>query len=146
MKRANSSKEEHLSPHDWLGGQALTFARPWLLLLLLLIPLLAWLRGKFGPRAAIVFSATAPFRMIGKSAASRAGQILRALIWLALAAFIVAIARPQLGKSLTQVEASGIDIMLVLDASNSMLANDFPLCGDEATSLHTVRDVIRLSP
>src|SRR5207244_1722050 len=83
--------------------------------------LLAWLRGRFGPRAAIVFSATAPFRAIGKSSTSRAGRILRALVWLALAAFMVGIARPQLGKSLTQVEASGIDIMLVLDVSNSML-------------------------
>src|SRR5437879_9568943 len=143
MKRANSSKEEHLSPHDWLGGQALTFARPWLLLLLLLIPLLAWLRGRFGPRAAIVFSATAPFRAIGKGSAGRAGQILRALVWLTLAAFIVGIARPQLGKSLTQVEASGIDIMLVLDVSNSMLVKDFTIGGDEATRLDAVREVTR---
>ena len=132
-----------MSPHDWLAGQTLTFARPWLLLLLLLIPLLAWLRGKFGPRAAIVFSATAPFRAIGKSSAGRAGQILRALVWLALAAFIVAIARPQLGKSLTQVEASGIDIMLVLDVSNSMLAKDFTIGGEEATRLDAVREVTR---
>lgn len=133
-----------MSPHDWLpGGQTLTFARPWLLLLLLLIPLLAWLRGKFGPRAAIVFSATAPFRSIGKSSASRAGRILRALVWLALSAFIIAIARPQLGKSLTQVEASGIDIMLVLDVSNSMLAKDFTIGGEEATRLDAVREVTR---
>src|SRR6266566_8429101 len=143
MKRANSSKEPHLSPRDWLGGQALTFARPWLLLLLLLIPLLAWLRGRFGPRAAIVFSATAPFRAIGKGSTSRAGRILRALIWLALAAFMVGIARPQLGKSLTQVEASGIDVMLVLDVSNSMLVKDFTIGGDEATRLDAVREVTR---
>src|SRR5213595_1477709 len=143
MKRANSRKEEPLSPRDWLGGQALTFARPWLLLLLLLIPLLAWLRGRLGPRAAVVFSATAPFRAIGKSSAGRAGQILRALVWLALAAFIVAIARPQLGKSLTQVEASGIDIMLVLDVSISMLAKDFTIGGEEATRLDAVREVTR---
>src|SRR5438552_3001985 len=143
MKRANSSKEEHLSPHDWLGGQALTFARPWLLLLLLLIPALAWLRGRFGPRAAILFSATAPFRTIGKSRGSRPGQILRALIWLALAAFIVAVARPQLGKSLMHVEASGIDIMLVLDVSNSMLTKDFTIGGEEATRLDAVREVTR---
>src|ERR1700720_3558826 len=104
MKHANSWKEEPLSPRDWLNGQALTFAHPWLLLLLLLIPALAWLRGRLGPRAAIVFSATAPFRAIGKGSTSRAGRILRALVWLALAAFVVALARPQLGKSLTQVE------------------------------------------
>ena len=37
--------------------------------------------------------------------------------------------RPQLGTSLTQVEASGIDIMLVLDVSQSMLTKDFRLGG-----------------
>ncbi len=128
---------------DWLGSQALTFARPWLLLLLLLIPLLAFLRGRFGPRAAIVFSATAPFRAIGKGSMSRAGRILRGLIWLSLASFMIAMARPQLGKSLTQIEASGIDIMLVLDVSNSMLAKDFTIDGQEATRLDAVREVTR---
>src|SRR5438093_10892953 len=39
---------------------------------------------------------------------------------------------PQLGKSLTQIEASGIDIMLVLDVSGSMLTKDFAIGGQEA--------------
>src|SRR5205823_13779958 len=60
-----------------------------------------------------------------------------------LAAFIIAIGRPQLGKSLTHVEASGIDIMLVLDVSNSMLAKDFTIGGEEATRLDAVREVTR---
>ena len=122
-----------MSPSDWLHGQALTFAQPWLLLLLFVIPLLAFLRGQIGPKAAVAFSATAPFQALGKSSVSRAGKFLRALIWLSLASFIVALARPQLGKSLTQIEASGIDIMLVLDVSGSMLTKDFTIGGDEAT-------------
>jgi Ca-activated chloride channel homolog len=132
-----------LSLPDWFHGQALTFAQPWLLLLLLVIPLLAFLRGKIGPRAAITFSAIAPFQSLGKSSTSRAGRFVRALVWLSLAAFVVALARPQLGKSLTQVEASGIDIMLVLDVSGSMLTKDFSIGGDEATRLDAVREVTR---
>jgi Ca-activated chloride channel homolog len=132
-----------LSPLDWFHGQALTFAKPWFLLLLLLIPLVAFLRGKIGPRAAITFSATAPFQAIGKRSFNRAGKFLRALVWLTFAAFIVALARPQLGKALTQVEASGIDIMLVLDVSGSMLTKDFTIGGDEATRLDAVREVTR---
>jgi Ca-activated chloride channel homolog len=132
-----------LSSPDWLHGQALTFAQPWLLLLLLLIPLIAFLRGKFGPRAAVVFSATAPFLAIGKNSVSRAGKFLRAFVWLSLALFTVALARPQLGRALTQVEASGIDIMLVLDVSGSMLTKDFTIGGDEATRLDAVREVTR---
>src|SRR5204863_7751221 len=42
----------------WPQNTALTFARPWLLLLLLAVPLLAYLRGKRGPAAALTFSST----------------------------------------------------------------------------------------
>jgi Ca-activated chloride channel family protein len=125
------------------ANTALTFARPWLLLLLIVIPLLAYLRGKAGPAAALTFSSTSTLRAIGKQSAARAGKFLRALVFAALAFFVIALARPQLGKSLTQVEASGIDIMLVLDVSNSMLAKDFTIGGQEATRLDAVREVTR---
>jgi len=127
----------------WPQNTALTFARPWLLLLLLAIPLLAYLRGKRGPSAALTFSSTATLRAIGKQSVSRAGKLLRALIFLALALFVVALARPQLGKSLTQVEASGIDIMLVLDVSGSMYTKDFTIGGDRATRLDAIKEVTR---
>jgi len=116
---------------------------PWLLLLLLGIPLLAYLRGKRGPAAALTFSSTSALRAIGKQSAARAGKILRTLLLATLAIFVIALARPQLGKSLTQVEASGIDIMLVLDVSNSMLYKDFTIGGEEATRLDAVREVTR---
>src|SRR5438034_1141257 len=127
----------------WPANSALTFARPWLLLLLLAIPLLAWLRGKRGPAAALTYSSTASLRAIGKRSAARAGKILQTLLVAALAIFVVALARPQLGKSLTQVEASGIDIMLVLDVSGSMLTKDFTIGGQEATRVDAIREVTR---
>jgi Ca-activated chloride channel family protein len=127
----------------WPENTALTFARPWLLLLLLAIPLLAYLRGKRGRAAALTFSSTTALHPIGKESASRAGKILRALILATLAVFIVGLARPQLGKSLTQVEASGIDIMLVLDVSGSMLTKDFTIGGSEATRVDAIREVTR---
>jgi Ca-activated chloride channel family protein len=52
-------------------------------------------------------------------------------------------ARPQLGKSLTQVEASGIDIMLALDVSGSMLTKDFTIGGEQATRIDAIREVTR---
>jgi Ca-activated chloride channel homolog len=122
---------------------ALTFARPWLLLLLLAIPLLAYLRGKRGVTAALVFSSTSALAAIGKRSASRPGKILRTLLLASLAVFVVALARPQLGKSLTQVEASGIDIMLVLDVSGSMLTKDFTIGGEQATRVDAIREVTR---
>jgi len=127
----------------WPAHTALTFVRPWLLLLLLAVPLIAYLRGKRGPAAALTYSSTSKLQLIGKLSAARAGKFLRALVFAALAIFIVALAEPRLGKTLTQVEASGIDIVLVLDVSNSMLAKDFTLGGERATRLDAVREVTR---
>ena len=127
----------------WPANTALTFGHPWLLLVLLLIPILAWLRGRRGAQAALTFSSTAPFAALGKRSASRAGRFLRSLFLLALALLIVALSRPQLGKTLNQVEASGIDIMLVLDVSGSMLFRDFTIGGEEASRIDTIKEVTR---
>jgi Ca-activated chloride channel family protein len=127
----------------WPANTALTFGHPWLLLLLLAIPLLAYLRGQRGAAAALIFSSTSTLAALGKRSASRAGKILRTLLLASLAIFILALAQPRLGKSLSQIEASGIDIMLVLDVSNSMLTKDFTIGGDEATRLDAVREVTR---
>jgi Ca-activated chloride channel family protein len=43
----------------------------------------------------------------------------------ALALLIVAAARPQLGSKLREEKAKGVEMMLVVDVSNSMLAEDF---------------------
>jgi Ca-activated chloride channel family protein len=129
---------------DWLtAGSGLTFAQPWFLLLLLGIPLLAWFRGKSGPAAALTFSSTAALRALGKTSAARTGKFLRALMLASVAFFAIAMSRPQLGKSLTQVEASGIDIILALDVSGSMLTKDFTIGGEQATRIDAIREVTR---
>jgi Ca-activated chloride channel family protein len=130
-------------PDWWPANTALTFDHPWLLLLLLVVPLLAYLRGRRGANAALTFSSTAALAAIGQRSASRAGQFLRSLFLLGLAILILALSRPQLGKTLNQVEASGIDIMLVLDVSGSMLTQDFTIGSEPATRLDAVREVTR---
>jgi Ca-activated chloride channel family protein len=133
-----------LNLRDWLpANSALTFAHPWLLLLLLGIPLLAYFRGRSGPAAALTFSSTSALRSLGKTSTARVGKFLRGLLLLGLAFFSIAMARPQLGTSLTQVEASGIDIMLVLDVSQSMLTKDFSVGGEQATRVEAIREVTR---
>ena len=121
----------------------LSFVHPWVLLLLLAIPLLAYLHGKPGGTAALVYSSTKLVRALGRSSASRAGKILPRLLYFSLAAFIIALARPQLGKTLTEIEASGIDIMLALDVSGSMLTKDFTIGGEPATRIDAIREVTR---
>ena len=132
-----------LFPDLMAGHAGLTFARPWLLLLLLLIPVIAYLKGKRGAGAAVTFSSTRLLDEIGKTSVSRAGKFLRTLLLGALAFFILALSRPQLGKSLTEVQASGIDIILVLDVSGSMLTKDFTIGGESATRVDAIREVTR---
>ncbi len=68
----------------------------------------------------------------------------RVLPLLALAAAVVALARPQLSNAFTRVESSGIDIMIVLDVSRSMLAEDYRgEDGRRANRINTVKKITR---
>jgi Ca-activated chloride channel family protein len=58
-----------------------------------------------------------------------------------LACLILALARPQLGKTITRTQASGVDIMLVIDVSRSMLAEDFTIGSQRANRLEAVKQV-----
>ena len=117
------------------------FAYPWVLGLLLLLPLLAYLRGAAGPAAAVKYSSISVFRSIGSIRKSRAGGILLSLLLLALGCFILALARPQTAETLSHSEASGIDIMLALDVSGSMLAEDINIGRDHANRIEAVKKI-----
>jgi Ca-activated chloride channel family protein len=121
--------------------EGLGFAHPWLLLLLLALPVLALLQGGRDSAPAVIFSSLNPLRTLGKARRSHAGGWLAGLLLLALALFTVALARPQLGKTISKVQASGIDIMLALDVSGSMIAEDFTIGGERASRLDVVKQV-----
>jgi Ca-activated chloride channel family protein len=106
-----------------LGGPlTMPFARPWLLLLLALLPLW-WLRRRRG-RSVVSFSdVTALAAPAGlRRWVGDAPPVLRGL---AVGLWIVAAAGPQLGVSTTEIRSEGISIVLVVDVSSSMLAEDF---------------------
>jgi len=119
----------------------LAFAQPKFLWLLLLVPVAAWLKGKLGGRPGILFSTTKTIARIGARRRSRAGDFLTGLLYLALVCLILAMARPQLGKTITRTLASGIDIMLAIDVSKSMLAEDFTIGTQRANRLEAAKRV-----
>ncbi len=120
----------------------MTFAHPYLLLLLLLLPVLAWLKGKFGQSSAFLYSSVSLVKPFSGLTRSKAGAILAALRWLALTAFIIAIAQPRLIKGEAKIRASGIDIAIALDLSGSMRAEDFQLKGQRVNRLTIAKDVL----
>src|SRR5215472_15619703 len=100
------------------------FQYPWLLALLLLLPVYSFLRGRVGKLAALRFPSADIARAAGAAARSAAGRLLVFLRILAVALCIVALAGPRFANDRTETQASGIDIMLVLDLSWSMMALD----------------------
>ncbi len=114
-----------------------------MLLLLLLLPVLAWLKGKIGFQPAFLYSSVQLVRGITGITRSRAGSILLKLRWLALTLFVIALARPQLGEGETKITASGIDIVLVIDLSGSMSSEDFRLQGRRVNRLIIAKDVLQ---
>lgn len=120
-----------------------SFAYPWLLLLLLAIPLLAWLKSRTGRQAAFLYSSVQLVRGITSLNRSSVGAILLRLRWLALILFIIALARPRLGEGEARIQASGIDIVVALDLSGSMQAEDFELEGEPVNRLVIAKDVLR---
>lgn len=118
------------------------FAHPEVLFLLLGLPLLAFLKGRSGKTASIGFPSVGAARAAGASPRNRIGGWLGALRLLGLAALIVALARPQVGRGTTEIEASGIDIILAIDVSSSMEALDFKVRGERVNRLEAVKDVV----
>lgn len=100
------------------------FAHPWALLLLLLIPAYLWSARGRRPDA-LTFSRAAllgRFSSRGARHLARFPGLLRAV---AFAATVIAVATPRTGASVVHVDAEGIAIVLVVDISSSMLAEDF---------------------
>jgi Ca-activated chloride channel homolog len=125
----------------------MTFAHPVLLLLLLALPVLALLKGRAGRRAAFLYSSVGLVHGLAGVTRSRAGALLAALRWLALALFIVALARPQKGEGEAKITASGVDIVVAIDLSTSMLAEDFQRGVNRLDLAKTVlEDFIRKRP
>jgi len=89
----------------------------------------------------VAFSSTEALRLLGHRRRSRSGAFLAALSYVALASFLIALSRPQLGREITRVQASGVDILLVLDVSRSMLAEDFSIGASRANRLEVTKKV-----
>ena len=121
----------------------MTFAHPYFLLLLALLPALAWLKGKRGRPPAFVYSSVQLVRGILNVTPTRSGGFLAAMRWLTLVLFILALAQPRLTRSETQIKASGINIVAVLDMSGSMASEDFEEGRARLSRLAMAKEVLK---
>ncbi len=102
------------------------FAQPYWLLALLIVPgLIAWEWRRARRRSGVRYSSVSALKDGPQSMASRLQWLPTALRIVAFSLCILALARPQKRDERTQVFAEGVDIMMVLDTSTSMRAQDF---------------------
>ena len=120
----------------------MTFARPWLLLLLLALPLWWWWRAQRlkrvpGAPMSDVRPASGPIERL---------WIARLPVWLrslCLGAWIVAAAGPRLGSARQELRSEGISIVLAVDISSSMLAEDFSPANRLDVARRTATEFVR---
>jgi Ca-activated chloride channel family protein len=122
--------------------ESFQFVHPGFLLLLLALPVLAIWKGRWGRPVAVRMPSTDDAVSVGARPRTKVGGFLAFLGLLSFALLIIAFARPRYGKGSSEIEASGIDIMLALDVSSSMEALDFQLDGRPANRLEVVKDVV----
>jgi Ca-activated chloride channel family protein len=121
----------------------MVFAHPYFLALLALLPVCAWLKGRHGAPPAFLYSSLNLMEGLTGLRRARAGDLLAALRWFVLAAFIVALAQPRLAKSTTEVKASGIDIVVALDLSGSMTTPDYNVNGQGVSRFDMAKSVLK---
>jgi Ca-activated chloride channel homolog len=104
----------------------ITFAYPWVLYFLLIVPLMLvwyWFKGR-KKQPSITYSSLNIFKEMSFSWREKLRHIPIALRALAVALLIIALARPQGFSSGENIYTEGIDIAMVLDISGSMQAED----------------------
>jgi len=108
---------------DW---KYISFAHPYYFALLLLIPVMIWwqLRSKKKDNPAMRLTTLSALANVKPSWRVRFRPVLFALRIVAVVALIVALARPQSSNVTESVDSEGIDIVLSVDVSGSMLAED----------------------
>jgi Ca-activated chloride channel family protein len=115
------------------------FAYPYALLALAVLPAVVWITLRRRGRRSVGFPSLDLFLGAGLEASAwkRYGMLTLRVMLLALIA--LAVARPQTGRSEHTTHSEGVDIMLVLDASGSMQAQDFK----PKNRLHVAKEVVK---
>ena len=116
-----------------------TFHDPWWLLALLVLPLLMWVRGRRGAPVLVVPYAAAWHRpaLIPRSRWPAAFAVLGIVL------LIVGLARPQIVEDKREVKQQGYDLMLAIDLSGSMLAEDYERDGERINRLQAIKPIIQ---
>jgi Ca-activated chloride channel homolog len=118
-------------------------ASPWWLLALAVVPLLWRAAERPERRAAIRYPSLGVLHAVSRAGAGRRRLVLTALRTAAVVLVALAMARPQAGSAATKLHREGVDVVLAVDVSGSMLSEDFTLGNARASRLDVVKSVVK---
>jgi len=107
------------------------------------VPLLLGIYMKRRLKPSLRFSSLVLFGGIKDSLFQKSRHILLALRILAIILLVVALMRPQKGIEESKIETEGIDIILAVDVSGSMMAEDFVVDGKRQNRLEVVKTAVK---
>jgi Ca-activated chloride channel homolog len=107
----------------------------------LFLPLFWLIGSRFQRPPAIRFAAARIFERATTFRRSWRKSVQNALYYLGCFCLIVSLARPQFGTATNRIHANGIDIMILLDVSLSMLSEDYSIGTKRASRLEVVKQV-----
>ena len=122
----------------------LSLGEPHWLFLLLLLPGVLWLSRRKKKTQAIKFPSIVEIKKTRKSWKTKLLWLPKLFFYLGLVLTVLSISRPRLDQSTQRIVSSGVDIVLGVDLSASMLALDMsPSPSEPNTRLDVVKEVIQ---
>ena len=122
----------------------LSLGEPHWLFLLLLLPGVLWLSRRKKKTQAIKFPSIVEIKKTRKSWKTKLLWLPKLFFYLGLILTVLSISRPRLDQSTQRIVSSGVDIVLGVDLSASMLALDMsPSPSEPNTRLDVVKEVIQ---
>lgn len=119
------------------------FHDPLALILIGIIPPLIYFYFRRRETSQVVFPSLHALKKLKPSFFQRYRYVLIVLRSSAIALLVIALARPQYGNEQTKVKTEGIDIVLAVDVSGSMLAEDFEIGGRRYNRLYVIKQVVK---
>ena len=122
----------------------LSLGEPYWLFLLLLLPGVLWLSRRKKKTQAIKFPNIVEIKKTRKSWKTKLLWLPKLFFYLGLILTVLSISKPRLDQSTQRIVSSGVDIVLGVDLSASMLALDMsPSPSEPNTRLDVVKEVIQ---
>ncbi len=121
----------------------MSFAHPWVLFLIPLVWVVAWVSAAvMGRGAAMLFSGNNLLEGVPRGWRARTHALPAVVRAIGASLVVAALAGPQMANTEEQVDGDGIDIAIVLDISGSMRALDFEPEDRLAVAKSTIRDFV----